>query len=595
MIGESERWRESWQLASARRLARAIGELCFEGLLTPEDLGDGRYQLVLESGAQYRFRARPSAWGGVHVELDRIERRVDAQQQDFVAVDSPIQLLLDAKHELGASPEVLSEWFEEIHDSLLAEARQCDALRQLDAVALAELDGVALERYLDGHPKLIAHRGRVGWGIVDSGCYAPEAGGALRLDWLVVDPELARCSGAAGRGRALIDECCDAPERERLLAQLDVVAPALAERGVLIPVHPWQWQRRIAGQYGRWLGAGAMVWLGSFGDRYAPRSSVRTLANLDRPRRADLKLALTVLNTSCWRGLPARDIARGGAIAGALRELVGSDPELAQVRILSDLGGVHVPQPDFEALGGSPYRVREMLGAIWRESARGRLADDEAEISAAALHQCDLEGVPLLRTWIERSGMSTIDWLRTLFELTAVPLYHLLCAHGLGFIAHGQNLGLVLRDGRPIAIVLRDFHGDLRRSERARHAPGSALDQLPALPDEHVLHDLYTGYFVSVLRFVAPVVERGFGLIEAEFLALLRECLLRYQDRHPELRERFARLDLFRPTMARICLNRARLRINHGGGELRSLPMLGPPLANPLHHRIAEPEVEQHG
>lgn len=589
MIGEHERWRASWRLANARRLAQAIGELCFEGLLTPARLADGRWQVRLAGGVEYRFFGQPSAWGGVHVERDRIERSVDGGSE---LVDSPIQLLLDARHELGASPEVLSEWLEEIHGSLLAETRQCEALRQLDAGALSQLDGVALERYLDGHPKLIAHRGRVGWGTVDSARYAPESGNALRVHWLVVDPELARCSGAAERGRSSIDESCDAAERERLLERLDAIAPTLAEHGVLVPTHPWQWQRRIAAQYGRWLGSGAIVSLGSFGDRYAPRSSLRTLSNLDRPRRADLKLALTVLNTSCWRGLPGRDVDRGVAIAAALRDLVASDPELAQVRILADLGGVHVPQPDFEALGAAPYRVRELLGAIWRASARSRLADDEAEIPAAALHQRDLDGVPLLRAWVERSGLSLVAWLRALFQLTAVPLHHLLCAHGLGVIAHGQNLGLVLRDGRPTAIILRDFHGDLRRREQAGHASGSALGQLTALPDEHVLHDLYTGYFVSVLRFVAPVVERGFGLAEAEFLALLRACLLDYQDRHPELRERFTQLDLFRPTMARICLNRARLRINHGGGELRPLPLLGPPLQNPL---AAELEDHDHG
>ena len=107
----------------------------------------------------------------------------------------------------------------------------------------------------------------------------------------------------------------------------------------------------------------------------------------------DLKLALTILNTSCWRGLPGRDVASGVGVAAALREIVAADPELCGVRILADLGGVHVPQPEFEQLGGAPYRVREQLGAIWRESARGRIAPDEAEIPAAALHQRDLAGV----------------------------------------------------------------------------------------------------------------------------------------------------------------------------------------------------------
>lgn len=589
MIGQSEAWRASWRLANARRLAQAIGELCFEGVLTAEAIADGRFRVRLQSGVEYRFFGQPSAWGGVHVERESIERWPAADQPP-TSVDSPIQLLLDARHELDAEPEVLSGWLEEIHNSLLAEARQCEALRNHDATSLAALDGVELERYLDGHPKLIAHRGRLGWGVEDASHHAPECGAEFRLHWLIVAPELARCSGAAEQGHALIDECCDPSERERLRASVAANAPQLADRGVLIPVHPWQWQRRIAAQYGRWLGAGSIASLGRFGDRYAPRMSLRTLSNVGRPDRADLKLALTVLNTSCWRGLPGRDVARGAAVGAALRELVAADPQLAQVRILTDLGGVHVPQPDFESLGAAPYRVRELLGAIWRESARSRLAGDEAEVPAAALHQCDLDGVPLVRPWVDRSGMSLVEWLRVLFELSAVPLYHLLCAHGLGVIAHGQNLGLVLRDGRPSAIVLRDFHGDLRRRERVAQPSGSALEQLSALPDEHVLHDLYTGYFVSVLRFVAPVIERGFGLPESQLLALLRGCLRRYQDQHPELSESFVQLDLWRPTMARICLNRARLRANPdgrwGGGQLRPLPVLGPSLQNPLHQQL---------
>ncbi|PRP92611.1 Aerobactin synthase [Enhygromyxa salina] len=580
MIGASDDWREAWRLANARRLAQAIGELSFEGLLAPERLDDDRFRLSLGDAIEYRFHARASAWGGVHVEREGIERRVGASE--FSPVDSPLQLLFDAREQLGATPELLSEWFTEIHNGLLAEAQQCEALRERDAAALAELDGVSLERCLDGHPKLIAHRGRIGWGVDALRAYAPEFEGELRLQWLVVDPELARSSGAAARGRELVSESCDEREQARLLERLATRAPALAGPGVLVPVHPWQWQHHVAAHYGRWLGSGAIVALGSFGDRYAPRLSLRTLANLDRPERADLKLALTILNTSCWRGLPGRDIARGSGIAVALRALVAADPNLAKVRILGDLGGVHVPHPDFEALDTAPYRVRELLGAIWRTSARSQLARDEAEIPAAALHQRDLAGTPLLRVWVERSGLSLSAWLSALFEHTAVPLYHLLCAHGLGVIAHGQNLGLIFVQNRPTGIVLRDFHGDLRRRESVRFAPGSALDQLTGLPDEHVLHDLYTGYFVSVLRFVAPLLERSFGLAEAEFLALLRRSLRRYQDAHPELHEAFERLDLLQPTMARICLNRARLRVNHGGGALRPLPVLGPPLQNPL-------------
>ncbi|HEY0137844.1 MAG TPA: IucA/IucC family protein, partial [Nannocystis sp.] len=445
---------ESIRVAGARRVAQAIGELCFEGLLTATPAGDGIYTMIL-GPATYRFRGRASAWGGLHVEVGSVTRQIDGAEEP---VDSPVGLLLDARAQLGASDEVLAEWLAEIHGSLLAEAEQCEHMRELDAAALANLSGVALEQHLDGHPKLVAHRGRVGWGFEDLRAHAPECGARVRIYWLAVAPELAHCSGAA----PLVSESCDAPEQARLSQQLHT---SRLPDAVLVPVHPWQWQRHVAPQYTRQLARGEIVPLGVFGDLYAPRMSVRTLANVDRPERADLKLALGILNTSCWRGLPGEHVAQGPGVAAALRRRVEADPLLcaANLKVLCDLGGVHVPHPEFAALPGAPYRLRELLAAVWRESAATRLGPDEVEVPAAGLQQCDLAGAPLIREWVDRSGVSLARWLQALFEHTAVPLYHLLCAHGLGAIAHGQNLGLVLREGLPVGALLRDVHGDLRR------------------------------------------------------------------------------------------------------------------------------------
>src|SRR5690606_28624692 len=118
----------------------------------------------------------------------------------------------------------------------------------------------------------------------------------------------ARRSGAAGPGdRRLLAESCDADEQARLLATLRARAPGLAD-GVLVPVHPWQWRRHLVAHYGGMLARGELASLGEFGDTYAPRLSVRTLADVSRPERADVKLALTILNTSCWRGLPGEHV-----------------------------------------------------------------------------------------------------------------------------------------------------------------------------------------------------------------------------------------------------------------------------------------------
>jgi siderophore synthetase component len=73
---------------------------------------------------------------------------------------------------------------------------------------------------------------------------------------------------------------------------------------------------------------------------------------------------------------------------------------------------------------------------------------------------------------------------------------------------------------------------------------------------------LHSGLFIGVYRYLAPLLDQQLGLPEAEFWALLREEILRYQARFPELRERFELFDLFRPAIDRLCLNRNRLLLD---------------------------------
>ncbi|MEH0070940.1 IucA/IucC family C-terminal-domain containing protein [Pannonibacter sp. Pt2-lr] len=53
------------------------------------------------------------------------------------------------------------------------------------------------------------------------------------------------------------------------------------------------------------------------------------------------------------------------------------------------------------------------------------------------------------------------DWLKRLFEVSVVPLYHMLCRFGTGFIAHGQNITVVLERDMPAGIAIKDLQGDV--------------------------------------------------------------------------------------------------------------------------------------
>lgn len=69
-----------------------------------------------------------------------------------------------------------------------------------------------------------------------------------------------------------------------------------------LPVHPWQWQQKIATDFIADFAEGRMVSLGEFGDQWLAQQSLRTLTNASRRGGLDIKLPLTIYNTSCYRG-----------------------------------------------------------------------------------------------------------------------------------------------------------------------------------------------------------------------------------------------------------------------------------------------------
>jgi len=577
-----------WSDADRRILARMIGELVYEGVLAPVVMADrGRsaeYQLDLASGARYRFEAWRSIWGALDVEPGSVTR-IDgegARPGGFA------DLVSDARRELGLTDITAGHLLEELLCTAFAEADQRRRLEATSAGEMARLSGVALEALLDAHPKAIGNRGRLGWGSDDIERYAPEHAPRFRLRWVGVRRGLARAVLAPG------------VEAKGLLraGMGDEEASALRERAgergidpeddVLLPVHPWQWSRYVRVHYATLIEAGDLVDLGEIGDRFTPQQSIRTLTNVERPGPYDVKLSLSILNTSCYRGIPARYVEAGAAVSGWVAAIAGEDPVLAArgLVVLRDAAGIHCPHPGHARIPGAPYRYHEMLGAVFRESAASRVQRGRQVVPTAALFQRDLRGRPLLAAYVDGSGLSLESWLSTLFDRVVVPLYHLLCRHGIGVVAHGQNIGLILDEHRPDGMVLKDFHGDVRLIdqgfEELETLPRAAAAALARLPAGHLVHDLFTGHFVTVLRFVSAVAERALGLPERTFYALLARALRRYQGAHPELSGRFSIFDLFRPAMERICINRARLRLGYADSDERPLPDLGAPLANPL-------------
>lgn len=570
-----------WQQVNAELAAKTLGECSYEECLQPKVLGEGCYALRLRSGVRYTFSAKPTIWTWLRIAPKTLLR-------NGKAVESAVQLLIDAQQELAVDDITLGVLIEELHNTLFSECRRRQRLAGRTARELVALPGPQLQSLIDGHPKILANKGRMGWGVDDLQRYAPESATPFQLHYIAVHRDCAQLSMRESESSAsLLEHCLDETALGELQArmsekQLD------GQHYLIMPVHPWQWQRFIQVQYASYLASGELVDMGRLGDAFLPQQSIRTLSNVSRPDCCDIKLSLTILNTSCYRGVPGEYIAAGVAVSDWLRSIIGKDAFLNDcgLTVMSEIAGVHCPQPLQKQIAGSPYRYREMLGAVWRESVESHLDTGEQGILLSTLMQVDADGRALLAEYVAMSGLSSEQWVRQLFDVVVAPLYWLMAIYGVGLVAHGQNIGIILRRGLPRRAVIKDFHGDLRLVDRD-FSQLDSLDRktfatLTRLPPEYLIHDLVTANFVTTLRFISPLAEEQLGLLETRFYALLAESLASVVRAHPQWRERFELFPLFDSAILKVCVNRVRFRIGYADHAERPLPELGSPISNPL-------------
>ena len=571
-----------WPQVCRQALAKMISELTYEEVLAPEPGCGASYVLLLASGIAYEFEADVMAWGNLWVEEDSIRRvpMVDG----YV---SPLQFTIDAAQELGMRPETIATFLRELSNTLRQDMVLQERWHGLSGEELAGLEPPQMHSLLEGHPKAVANKGRLGWGAADLERYSPESGSGFEILWI-----------AARRANCLIGR---EPQEDEQAFLLETLGPAdharlmdiFQARGLgwadytVMPVHPWQWDHLLEQAYISDLMAGDIVLLGEFGGAYLAGPSLRTVTSLDRPGSPDLKLALTILNTSAWRGIPGKYIQQGPALSQWLAGIVVSDPELAgRVTILMERYGIWYRHPLYEQLPESPYQHQESLGAIWRDNAKAHLKENQQAYLYAALLHPDEEGVPMAAIFAGRSGLTLEDWMAHLFTATVAPLYHLLCKYGVGFIAHGQNLTVVLEKDIPVGVAIKDLQGDVdlvnRTFPEQADLPDAIRSVLAQKPPEYIVHNIQTGHFVTVLRFLSARLAKAGKMTEARFYQLLRDSLDRYMAAHPALSDRFDLFDLLKPTLPRVCINKVRFEIGYEDSGQRPLPGLGTDLVNPL-------------
>lgn len=551
---------DSWQRAARRMFAKMLAEFAYEDVITPIPVGDGPwYELPVPGHTRYRFRARRGAYG--HWRIDPESVTPEADPLAFVA----------RAHDrlLGLTGDTTGHLLRELTATLSADTAL--AAGALSAAELAELDYPQLEGHQEGHPWLVANKGRLGFTAADAARYAPEARTPLRLPWLAAHRDLAAYRGVpalADSDRLYADELAPAV-RERFAAA--VAAEGRDPAAYLwLPVHPWQWDATIAPLFAQQLAERALIPLPTDGAERLPQQSVRTMLNLSRPTGRSVKLPLSVLNTLVWRGLPTERTLAAPAVTAWVHGLRDADPFLAEetgVILLGETASVTVRHPHYDALPTVPYQYRELLGCIWREPVAALLAPGERARTLAALLYTDPAGRSFTAELVRRSGLAPRDWLRRLCAALLPPLLHFLYRYGTVFSPHGENAVVVFDDSDvPVRLAVKDFVDDMNLSAEPlpEHAgmPAEVKEVLLTEPPSFLPQFIHSGLFVGVFRYLAPLCEEQLGVAEREFWSLVRAEILRYQRRFGELKDRFATFDLLAPRLDRLCLNRNRLHLD---------------------------------
>jgi siderophore synthetase component len=558
--------RERWEQVNRELVAKLLTELAYEDVLAPafEELEDGRraFELALGERLVLRYAGHRRPLGDWRVEPGSLRARLDGAE---VALPDAADIVALGAPAVGADPSTAAGLVQEIAMTALGDV--LSAARARPAAELLDLDPLALECEMRGHPWIVASKGRLGFGASDLLSFAPEAAQPVTLGWLAASSTIADARCVDGLHHATV--VCDQVGAEdwARLRERAAAAGLDPDTATYVPVHPWQWEHRVLPLHAGAIARGELVALGALAHRYLPGQSIRTLADIDHPHRRHLKLALSILNTSVYRGLPRDRTLAAPALTQWFTACCAADPFLQETGLvlLGEVASVSVAHSAFEAIAGVPYQHTEMLGAIWREPVDAHLRDGERAITLAALIHRDGAGVSFAELLIARSGMGVEEWVARLHAVTLPPLLHVLYRFGATFSPHAQNCLVVLRDDVPVRLVVKDFVDDaMISSEALPELDGMPADVRAALGDgiEAALlaQWIQSGLLVCVHRYLAEILEERCALPERAFWAAAERAVAAYHERfEDELGARFGLFDFEAPAFVKLCLNRVRI------------------------------------
>jgi len=554
-----------WRHVNRLHVRKALSEFAHERLIKPqltnEDAGWQYFELSTDKqNIVYRFKAKLGSLNHWHIAADSIEKQIDNQ----VAELDSIAFICELQHSLGISQAMLPTYLEEIASTLYGSAYK-HQLPALTAEQLTSADFQQVESAMtEGHPCFIANNGRIGFDCNDYRQYAPETGAHLQLVWL-----------AAHKDR-IVFSTTDDLDYQTLITQelsthtIEIFKQKLLQHGVnyddylLFPVHPWQWFNKLASLFSNDIAEQHLVCLGYSEDEYQPQQSIRTFFNKTHPHKRYVKTALSILNMGFMRGLSPYYMSATPAINDWVAQVVSQDPYLADsgFTILREVAAIGYYNHALEAATDQYSPYRKMLSALWRESPMPNLKINQRLMTMASLLHIDNQGHALLPALIKSAQIDTHTWITKYLKAYLDPLLHCFYSHDLVFMPHGENLILLLEDNIPVKAIMKDIAEEIAILNKDLVLADNIQRLTVDVPYELKILSIFTDVFDCFFRFVADILDQQNDYSERDFWQQVAECVISYQQSHPELKEKFTKYDLFSVDFTLSCLNRLQLSNN---------------------------------
>ncbi|MBM7649156.1 siderophore synthetase component [Bacillus ectoiniformans] len=560
----------NWNKADQSLTVKMLQEFMYEDIIQPvlieEQEGVSFYEWKNNSGTIYRFQAKARMFDSYYVIPESLE-----VLNDEANLPHSISMLLSIQMEGKMTGTTAGHLIKEYLHTMVADTHIDEASKRSED--LIKLDYAELEGEMTGHPWITYNKGRIGFSYDDYLQYAPEQQQEIQLSWIAVHKEVATFHSIEGLNyEAVLGQELEAETKELFINKLreSGVDP---EQYYFMPIHEWQWKEMIVTLFATEIAKQKLIPLGKGKDHYLPQQSVRTFVNRSNKEKFHVKLPMSILNTLVYRGLPSERTVIAPDITRFIKNIAANDSFLkdeCRIGLLGENATMNVDHPAFQKLKGAPYQYLETLGVVWRESIYKELNTDERAITLAALLHVDHEETPFVSELIKKSGVTAEQWMEKLTKAILPPLLHFLYQYGTVFSPHGQNAVLVLKDDQPERLIMKDFVDDVNISDQPLPELTALSDELKAVlrseAPEGLTQFILTGLFICHFRYLSNILEEKEQLPEDRFWEIVREEILAYQKRFPQLEERFNTFDLLKPSITKLTLNRNRM-FDYGYGD----------------------------